>query len=47
MAVKYPDIDIWRVGSGSNINEYPRAPFPGDRFLISKIIWSNTSEESI
>ncbi|RAJ19885.1 hypothetical protein [Pedobacter cryoconitis] len=41
MSVKYPDIDIWRVGSGSNINEYKREPINEDTFIISEVVFSN------
>ncbi|MEV4887668.1 hypothetical protein MRBLMN1_006260 [Chitinophaga ginsengisegetis] len=41
MSVKYNDIDIWRVGSGSNINEYPREPFDQETFIISEVVWQN------
>ncbi|MFL9485197.1 hypothetical protein ACI6Q2_20610 [Chitinophagaceae bacterium LWZ2-11] len=39
MAVKYKDIDIWRVGSGSDINEYPRQPIDKDKLIISEVVW--------
>ncbi|MDB5158348.1 MAG: hypothetical protein JWR50_3055 [Mucilaginibacter sp.] len=39
MSVKYHDIDIWRVGSGSDINEYKREPISDDVFIISKILF--------
>lgn len=39
MSVKYHDIDIWRVGSGSDINEYKREPISNDLFIISKILF--------
>jgi hypothetical protein len=39
MAAKYSDIDIWRVGSGSDINEYPREAISENTFLISKVVW--------
>lgn len=38
MAVKFPQIDIWRVGSGSDINEYPREPI-NDKYLITQTSW--------
>lgn len=37
MSVKYSDIDIWRVGSGSDINEYKRTPIDG-AFIVTKIV---------
>lgn len=41
LSVKYHDIDIWRVGSGSDINFYPREPIGKDCFILTQIIWSN------
>jgi len=41
MSVKYPDIDVWRVGSGSDINEYRREPINDDLFLITEIVFAN------
>lgn len=38
MSVKYNDIDIWRVGSGSDINVYDRPPIK-DKFIVSQIIF--------
>ncbi|MCB0745921.1 MAG: hypothetical protein KDC90_00525 [Ignavibacteriae bacterium] len=38
LSVKYKDIDIWRVGSGYNINEYDREPISKDTFILSKIV---------
>jgi len=40
LSVKYPDIDIWRVGSGSDINEYTREPFATDCFILSETRWN-------
>lgn len=37
LSIKYKDIDIWRVGSGYNINEYDREPIGNDIFIISKV----------
>lgn len=42
MTIKYNDIDIWRVGSGADINEYRRTPISDDCFISSKIIFENT-----
>lgn len=42
MSVKYHDIDIWRVGSGSDINEYKREAIDNDLFIISKIVFEQT-----
>lgn len=39
MSVKYPDIDIWRVGSGSDINIYNRAPVSNTKFIISEVVF--------
>lgn len=40
LSVKYPDIDIWRVGSGSDINEYSREPISSDCFILSETVWN-------
>ncbi|MBB6328399.1 hypothetical protein FHS59_004042 [Algoriphagus iocasae] len=39
MSVKYHDIDIWRVGSGSDINEYMREPLDINTFIISEVMF--------
>ena len=39
LSIKYPDIDIWRVGSGSDINEYERRPLDNNTFIISQVIF--------
>ncbi|MET2984806.1 hypothetical protein [Aureibaculum conchae] len=39
MAIRYKDIDIWRVGSGSDINEYRREPLSKDMFIISEVVF--------
>lgn len=41
MSVKYPDIDIWRVGSGSDINMYERSPIDPISFIINKVVFNN------
>ncbi|MCW3110271.1 MAG: hypothetical protein JWQ09_4777 [Segetibacter sp.] len=41
MSVKYPDIDVWRVGSGSDINEYKREPIKDNLFIITEILFAN------
>ncbi len=41
MTIKYRDIDIWRVGSGSDINEYAREPIDDNTFIISEIVFEN------
>ncbi|WP_428662122.1 hypothetical protein [Runella sp.] len=40
LSVKYPDIDIWRVGSGSDINIYSREPINNSCFIISEMVWT-------
>lgn len=40
MSVKYNDIDIWRVGSGSDINVYDQIPIRG-KFIISKVVFGD------
>lgn len=37
LSIKYDEIDIWRVGSGSDINEYQRTPIAPDHFIISYV----------
>jgi len=39
LSVKYRDIDIWRVGSGSDINEYKREPIDEDTFIVSEVVF--------
>lgn len=39
MSVLFQDIEIWRVGSGEDINPYPRIPFVENNFIISKVIF--------
>ncbi|HEX8577431.1 MAG TPA: hypothetical protein VF677_14165 [Flavobacterium sp.] len=39
MSVIFSDIEIWRVGSGEDINPYPRIPFEEEQFIISKVIF--------
>lgn len=41
LSVRYHDIDIWRVGSGSDINRYVRAPLAQDCFIVSEMHWIN------
>ncbi|WP_146194632.1 hypothetical protein [Flavobacterium crocinum] len=41
MSIIYDEIDIWRVGSGFDINKYDRAPFEPSKFIISEIIFEN------
>lgn len=35
LSIKYEEIDIWRVGSGSDINEYRRSPIASNKFIVS------------
>ncbi|MBC8767732.1 hypothetical protein H4O18_06985 [Arenibacter sp. BSSL-BM3] len=39
LAIKFDNIDIWRVGSGSDINEYDREPIDENTFIISKVVF--------
>lgn len=41
LAAKYKDIDIWRVGSGSDINEYERAPYDVNKVIICNVTWES------
>ncbi|WCT11557.1 hypothetical protein [Mucilaginibacter jinjuensis] len=44
LSVRFPDIDIWRVGSGSDINRYKREPISDDLFLIHEVVFQATEE---
>lgn len=39
LSIKHRDIDIWRVGSGSDINEYNREPISNETFIISEVVF--------
>lgn len=39
MTIRFNDIDIWRVGSGSDINKYDREPINDNSFIISEVIF--------
>jgi hypothetical protein len=39
MAAKYPEIDIWRVGSGYDINEYDREALEGNHFIVNDVLF--------
>jgi hypothetical protein len=41
IAAIYKDIDIWRVGSGFDINSYDREPFEDKRLIINKVVFEN------
>ena len=45
MTIKFRDIDIWRVGSGSDINKYTREPIDKDTFIISEIVFENSIKQ--
>ena len=47
LSVKFPDIDIWRVGSGSDINEYKREPIDDNTFVINEVVFKSVSQESV
>lgn len=34
LSVKYPEVDIWRVGSGSDINEYKHTPIENKEIIM-------------
>ena len=40
LSVKYSDIDIWRVGSGNDINEYDNEPIDDKSFIICEVLFS-------
>lgn len=42
MSIVYDDIDIWRVGSGFDINKYDREPFDPSKFIVSEIIFESS-----
>ncbi|MGN7707561.1 hypothetical protein [Chryseobacterium sp. 22543] len=39
LSIMFPDIEIWRIGSGEDINPYPREPFDDDTFIISEVYY--------
>lgn len=39
LTVQYPDIEIWRVGSGSDINQYKRQPLSDNHFIVCIVEW--------
>lgn len=39
LSIIFPDIEIWRIGSGQDINPYPREPFDDDKFIISELYY--------
>ena len=39
MSIKYDDIDIWRVGSGYDINEYDNEPVDDKSFIICEVLF--------
>ena len=39
LSTKYKDIDIWRVGSGSDINLYKREPLPVENMIICQVVF--------
>ena len=41
LSVKFPDIDIWRVGSGSDINKYKREPIDEKTFVINEVVFNS------
>lgn len=41
LSVKYSDIDIWRVGSGNDINEYDNEPIDDKSFIICEVYFEN------
>jgi hypothetical protein len=45
-SIKHNDIDIWRVGSGSHINEYKREPLCNDSFIVSEVVFEKKINES-
>ncbi len=41
LSILYNDIEIWRIGSGEDINPYPRDPFEDGKFIISEVHYEN------
>lgn len=41
LSIKYSDIDIWRVGSGLDINEYKCEPIDDKSFIICEVYFEN------
>lgn len=40
LSIKYSNIDIWRVGSGPDINKYSRPPIENN-FIVSRIVYQS------
>jgi hypothetical protein len=41
LSIKYDDIDVWRVSSGSDFNKYSRLPLE-DTFIICEVVFSKS-----
>ncbi|MFK7031325.1 hypothetical protein [Flavobacterium oreochromis] len=41
MSIVFTDIEIWRVGSGEDINPYFRKPFEPNKFIVSEVVFEN------
>lgn len=39
MSIIFTDIEIWRVGSGEDINPYSRKPFKPNKFIVSQVVF--------
>jgi hypothetical protein len=39
LSIKHREIDLWRVGSGTDINEYNREPINNGTFIISEVLF--------
>lgn len=39
MSIVFSDIEIWRVGSGEDVNPYPREPFKPNKFIVSEVFF--------
>jgi len=42
LSVKFLEIDIWRVGSGSDINEYKREPIDDKTFVVNEVVFKGS-----
>lgn len=39
LSIIFPEIEVWRVDSGLDLNRYTRAPFDPPKFIVNKIVF--------
>lgn len=39
LSIIFPEIEVWRVDSGLDLNRYTRAPFEPAKFIVNKIVF--------